>query len=236
MSYTFIFSLQMAVFFCFFLIEKILPARSLPRNKGILQWLIVVNFFALAWSSFYYAVWPNLPEGFFSPSLSAVESGFVLYLLYSFVNYWWHRFKHQSRFIWFHVHRFHHCPSKMESMLAFFRHPVEIVLNTLLIGFFAWLLSFPIFAIAMALVIEGIFEVYHHSNIKTPKKLRFISHVIQTTEMHLVHHQKGVHRYNYGTLSLWDTIFGTKNIPSQWTGEQGIDIPYGFKRLFFYKS
>ena len=32
---------------------------------------------------------------------------------------------------------------------------------------------------------------------------------MQTPELHSVHHQYGVHAYNYGDIPLWDRLFGT---------------------------
>ena len=28
-------------------------------------------------------------------------------------------------------------------------------------------------------------------------------------EAHCIHHQRGVHAYNYGNIPLWDVVFGT---------------------------
>lgn len=68
----------------------------------------------------------------------------------------------------------------MEVALIFFKHPLEIVANSLLIYSVAWLLSLPIEAVAIGLLIEGVIETYHHANINTPKKMRWISLFIQT--------------------------------------------------------
>jgi sterol desaturase/sphingolipid hydroxylase (fatty acid hydroxylase superfamily) len=39
--------------------------------------------------------------------------------------------------------------------------------------------------------------------------------------MHGIHHQKGVHRFNYATVPLWDMVFGTYRNPVTWDGEVG---------------
>ena len=120
----------------------------------------------------------------------------------------------------------------MEAALIFFKHPIELFLNTVLICLIAWIFSMPIEAIAVGLLIEGIIETFHHANINTPKKLRWLSLFIQTPEMHLIHHQRGLHKYNYVTF-LWDRVFGTARVPIEWQGEQGLSLKNGIKGVFW---
>ena len=49
-------------------------------------------------------------------------------------------------------------------------------------------------------------EYFYHSNLRTP---RWIKYFIQTPELHSIHHQLGVHRYNFSDLPMWDKMFGT---------------------------
>jgi len=37
----------------------------------------------------------------------------------------------------------------------------------------------------------------------------WVKYFIQTPELHSIHHQLDVHRYNYADLPLWDRLFGT---------------------------
>lgn len=181
-------------------------------------------------------IFMNKPiHGLLHPTGGVVELGALFFLIYSFLNYWWHRLKHSNPIIWRYIHRFHHAPSKMEVALIFFKHPLEIIANSLLIYSVAWLLSLPIEAVAIGLLIEGVIETYHHANINTPKKMRWISLFIQTPEMHLIHHQKGLHRYNYVTF-LWDTVFKTARIPTNWNGELGLNLKNGIKNIFLCKK
>lgn len=36
-----------------------------------------------------------------------------------------------------------------------------------------------------------------------------MKYIIQTPELHSIHHQIGVHKYNYSDLPMWDKLFGT---------------------------
>ena len=68
----------------------------------------------------------------------------------------------------------------METRLAFFRHPLEIFANTLyliLIG--KLIMNVSVEVIMFALAIEGSLEIFHHSNIRLPRYLKFIGYIIQ---------------------------------------------------------
>jgi hypothetical protein len=49
-------------------------------------------------------------------------------------------------------------------------------------------------------------EYFYHSNLKTP---RWLGLFIQRPEHHSIHHQLGVHSFNFGDLTVWDRLFGT---------------------------
>ena len=36
-----------------------------------------------------------------------------------------------------------------------------------------------------------------------------VRYFIQTPELHSIHHQLDVHRFNFGDIPLWDRLFGT---------------------------
>jgi sterol desaturase/sphingolipid hydroxylase (fatty acid hydroxylase superfamily) len=77
--------------------------------------------------------------------------------------------------------------------------------------------------------IYGLFaSLFQHANIRTP---RWLGYLIQRPEAHGVHHQRGVHAYNYSDLPLWDLVFGTFRNPAVWL-EQGGFYDGGSKRTW----
>jgi hypothetical protein len=50
---------------------------------------------------------------------------------------------------------------------------------------------------------------------------RWLGYLIQRPESHSIHHQRGVHVYNYGDIALWDLLFGTLQNPVSFDGEAG---------------
>lgn len=211
---------QFVVILFFLIFERIAPARDLPRAPNFYKWLFLVNSFSGVWFGTILYMWANLEVNNFLCENYLVTGGFIFYVIYSFFGYWWHRARHSVKPLWFFIHKFHHSPPRMETTVAFFKHPFEFMANSIVIFFLGWVISAPAEWIALALAIEGVLETYHHSNIRTHKRLRFIGYVFQTPEMHLVHHQRGLHKYNYASF-LWDSIFGTILIPDNWNGQQG---------------
>ena len=53
-------------------------------------------------------------------------------------------------------------------------------------------------------------ELLYHWNVSTPA---WLGYLIQRPESHCVHHQHGLHRYNYADLPVWDMLFGTFRNP-----------------------
>jgi sterol desaturase/sphingolipid hydroxylase (fatty acid hydroxylase superfamily) len=60
--------------------------------------------------------------------------------------------------------------------------------------------------------------VFQHANIRTPQ---WLGYIIERPESHSAHHERGVHRYNYSDLPLWDIVFGTFKNPKTFEGEAG---------------
>src|SRR5207237_7140208 len=73
-------------------------------------------------------------------------------------------------------------------------------------------------AAAGAVLLSGLAELVYHWNVKTPY---WLGYVFQRPESHCVHHQEGVHSYNYADLPLWDMLFGTFYNPRRFAARCG---------------
>ncbi len=60
--------------------------------------------------------------------------------------------------------------------------------------------------------------IFQHTNVRTPQ---WLGYIVQRPESHSVHHQRGVHRWNYSDLPLWDIVFGTFHNPGEFATETG---------------
>jgi len=143
------------------------------------------------------------------------------YFVITFVFYWWHRWRHEVPQLWLWLHQIHHSPKRLELFTTFYKHPVEIVLDSMLSSLVAYtLLGLSPAAATAAFAMTGLAEMFYHWNIHTP---RWLGYFIQRPESHCVHHQRGVHRYNYSDLPIWDMLFGTFKNPAVFERECGFD-------------
>ena len=60
--------------------------------------------------------------------------------------------------------------------------------------------------------------MFQHTNIRTPQ---WLGYIVQRPESHSVHHQRGVHQWNYSDLPLWDIVFHTFRNPAEFAAEAG---------------
>lgn len=143
------------------------------------------------------------------------------YLAITFFFYWWHRWRHQSDFLWRWFHQVHHSPQRIEVITSFYKHPFEILADSALSSAILYLVvGVGPEAAAGAVLLSGLAELVYHWNVRTPYWLGFF---FQRPESHCVHHEKGVHSFNYSDLPLWDMLFGTFRNPRQWNAECGFE-------------
>jgi sterol desaturase/sphingolipid hydroxylase (fatty acid hydroxylase superfamily) len=142
-------------------------------------------------------------------------------LLTSLLHYGWHRAEHGSDFLWRLGHQLHHSPTRVDIAGAFYAHPFEVVMKTLIsLAVNVWLLGLvPVVATSVTTLL-AVLSLFQHWNIHTPEWLGWI---VPRPEMHALHHERDVHARNYGDLPLWDLLFGTFSNPKAFEGQVGFD-------------
>ncbi len=191
-------------------LERIFPGRELPNSKGWYLRAILITLCQVVITLVTNKIWIQLFGKISLFHLAAIKmpfiEGFIGWFVGTFFFYWWHRLRHEKGF-WLIFHQVHHSPKRIEALTSFYKHPVEILSDSLL--------SAIVLYILLGASLEGAFwfnffaatgEYFYHSNIKTPRWLKYI---IQTPELHSIHHQLDVHKYNYADIPLWDRLFGT---------------------------
>jgi sterol desaturase/sphingolipid hydroxylase (fatty acid hydroxylase superfamily) len=209
----------------FIILERIIPDQKLPEAKGWWLRVCLINCFQIGivilgsytWDRWFNGVHLfNLKEQY-SPFTCAVIS----YLVITFVFYWWHRWRHEYNFLWLLCHQLHHSASRIETITSFYKHPVEIILDSILICMINnLLLGINFDAAAFVLLLTACAEYFYHMNISTP---HWLGYVFQRPEMHRIHHQQGKHYYNFSDLPIWDMLFNTYRNPEK------VKSPCGFK-------
>jgi sterol desaturase/sphingolipid hydroxylase (fatty acid hydroxylase superfamily) len=194
----------------FFTLERFAPGRELPHSSGWYRRAVVINLVQLAliglggltWNRYFrdhallqWGTWSN-----------PVVEGFIYWIAGTFVFYWWHRLRHANGF-WLAFHQIHHSPSRIEVLTSFYKHPIEIAADSMLAGFLIYcVFGGSALAGAWTSFFGATGEYFYHSNIRTPV---WLGYFIQRPEHHSIHHQLGVHRYNFGDITWWDRLFGT---------------------------
>ncbi|HEV8663312.1 MAG TPA: sterol desaturase family protein [Candidatus Methylomirabilis sp.] len=209
----------------FIAVERLWPAARLPRVRAWYPRVILVNSIQVGivivagytWDSWFARVSLFRIREY----MGDIPSALVTYLFSTFVYYWWHRIRHESRLFWLLCHQLHHSPQRIEVLTAFYKHPVEIALNSILSAVIAFLIfGCSILAGAYYTFLTAIAEYFYHWNINTP---RWLGYIVQRPDSHRVHHQYRHHTQNYADLPIWDMLFGTFKNPARFEATCGFD-------------
>lgn len=198
------------------------PGRSWPQVAGWWWRVAVFNgaqaavvwLAGVAWDG-----WMMKHRPWSADGLGVAGGAALGYVVITFVYYWWHRWRHESALLWRWLHQLHHSPQRIEVITSFYKHPFELLANSVLSSAILYLLvGLGPTAAAHTVLLTGVAELFYHWNVRTPYWLGFI---VQRPESHCLHHQAGVHHYNYSDLPLWDMLFGTFRNPRVWRARCG---------------
>lgn len=207
------------------LLERLWPGWPLPRVKTWPVRVLLVNAFqvgvvllaGLSWER-----WLSSVSLFhLSSHVSPAAGGLIAYFIATFVFYWWHRLRHEHDALWRGFHQIHHSPRRLEVITSFYKHPGEMIVNSLIGSLLVYtLLGLSLEGGAIYTLCTALGEFFYHTNIRTP---RWVGFFFQRPEMHRIHHQHGRHRNNYGDITWWDMLFGTYENPKEWRHQCGFD-------------
>ena len=221
MALTIIFS----VFAFCFALERIIPGWNLPKVR---TWplrvlaingvqLIVVVVAGISWER-WLSSWSLLH---IFNHVYPVFGGLIAYFIATFIFYWWHRWRHESDFLWIGFHQIHHSPQRIEVITSFYKHPVEMIVNSIIGSLLIYtFLGLSLEAGMFYTMLTALGEFFYHTSVKTP---RWIGYFFQRPEMHRIHHQYQSHKNNYGDITWWDMLFGTYENPAEWDDHCGFD-------------
>ncbi len=202
-------------------IERLFPARPLPKVRGWL-WKGLAFF---AFTGVVNSLVPALVAKVVGPraplqlqGLGTVGGAILGFAVADFIGYWLHRLMHRVPFIWRWTHQMHHSAERMDLAGMTYSHPLDTFLAFGLPGLATGLLGLSPAAGALAGFLGYATAVIQHSNVRTP---RLLGYLIQRPEQHGLHHERGVHAYNYGSLMIWDLLFGTFRNPADFPAAYG---------------
>lgn len=212
--------IMIGLFAAFAIADRAVGARGFPpvrlwRLMGVASTIL---YFAIAtWSPFLWDAWlgaHRLLDLTGWPFWLQFAAGF---LLLEFGIYAWHRTMHNSP-VW-RFHQMHHSAERVDIWGAFYFHPVDMLgwafLGSLCLVWIVGLDPEPVLAVS---VISAFCSMFQHTNIRTP---HWLGYFITRPESHSVHHQRGVHAWNYGDVPWFDMLFGTFRNPRTFEEEVG---------------
>jgi sterol desaturase/sphingolipid hydroxylase (fatty acid hydroxylase superfamily) len=213
------------VFLACFVLERLVPGWRLPSVRTWPLRVLLINAAQLAvvlLAGISWERWASAYSAFhLSVHVSPVVGGLLAYFLATFVFYWWHRWRHEVDVLWLGFHQIHHSPQRLEVITSFYKHPGEMVVNSILGSLLVYaLLGLSPQAGAVYTLCTALGEFFYHTNVRTPQ---WVGYVFQRPEMHRIHHQYGRHKSNYGDIVWWDMLFGTYENPSTWDDHCGFD-------------
>ena len=203
-------------------VERLRPGRRWAPVAGWWARALAINGFQIAIVFVAGVTWerwlrgPSLLELRALPLPAELAIGYLVNVVWL---YWFHRARHASPLLWRWLHQLHHSPQRIEVLTAFYKHPLEIVTESIAAAtlFYVVLGASPPAAFVISTA-SGVAGLFYHWNIATP---RWLGYVIQRPESHCLHHQRGVHAFNYSELPLVDMVFGTFRNPARFDGTCG---------------
>ena len=125
-----------SAFVCCFALERLRPGWPLPVVRGWWWRVVAVNGAQLAIvvvSGFTWERWAaHASLLHLSEHLGPAAGGLIAYLVATFVFYWWHRARHEVDWLWLGFHQIHHSPARLEVITSFYKHPVEMTVNSII--------------------------------------------------------------------------------------------------------
>lgn len=212
----------LAMYGALMLWEALAPARKLPDVRG---W----RFRGLAAFGVYFYLSSYLPlwwDGLFArfqlfdlTGLGTWGGALAGLLVYELCAYGYHRSMHGSDTLWRVFHQMHHSAERMDTAGAWWFSPMDMVGWTA-VGSLSLVLIVGVTPEAATVILLTVtfLAIFQHANVRTP---RWLGYIVQRPESHAIHHERGVHRYNYADLPVFDMLFGTFRNPVGYTAESG---------------
>jgi sterol desaturase/sphingolipid hydroxylase (fatty acid hydroxylase superfamily) len=201
--------------------ETLAPARAFPEVRG---WALkgAIGFAVVSAIGFSLPLlWADALAPLAIADLSGLHplaGGLLGFVVYEVFVYAWHRAMHASPLLFRVLHQLHHASERLDAPSAWLFHPLDAA------GFaFVQSLALTLAGIgADAAIVAGLLaftaSVLQHANVRTP---RWLGWFLQRPEAHAVHHERGVHAFNYSDLPILDRLFGTHRDPEAWCGQAG---------------
>ncbi len=129
-------------------------------------------------------------------------------------GYWVHRWEHEWEGLW-RFHAVHHSAPRLYWLNAGRFHPIDTLLTFVPSYGLLVAMGCGVEVLALFTLVTAIHGIFQHANLQL--RLGPLNYFFSMAELHRWHHSKTVDEanHNYGqTVSVWDTLFGTRFLPA----------------------
>ena len=223
------------------ILERVFPDQKLNQVDGWWKWVIIINIFQLfsaITAIFTWETWLQNTNYFNSTTnfhlrdhMSPFWSGFIAYFVNQWLFYHWHKARHEVYLFWILFHQFHHSASRIEVITSFYKHPLEIIIDSQIMAILSYsVLGINSQAAVWLSVFSAIGEYLYHMNIHTP---RILGYVFQRAVSHRCHHRRMKRRDtpNFSDFPIFDILGGTFENPEYYNEPCGFTSNKEIQRL-----
>jgi sterol desaturase/sphingolipid hydroxylase (fatty acid hydroxylase superfamily) len=201
-------------FVALLLVERWFPARELARVEGWTKKGLVFFFVTGGVQTFVPAlvtlgIYRITPLHFATLGLAPCVA--LLLVACEALSYAIHRAMHSLPWLWRWTHQLHHSAERVDVSGSVYFHPLDVAVQSVITALPAAVFGVSPAAAAIAGYVFFFIAVFQHVNVRTPRWLGF---VFLRPEQHAMHHERGVHRDNYGNFAFMDLLFRTWKNPA----------------------
>ena len=143
-----------------------------------------------------------------------MAGGLIAYFIATFVFYWWHRLRHESRLVLALFHQIHHSPQRLEVITSFYKHPVEMVVNSLIGSVLVYTL------LGLSPEAGAVYTALHRARrvlLSHQRAHSALGRLLLPAAGDAPHPPPVRPRTsnNYGDITWWDMLFGTYENPAR---------------------
>lgn len=223
------------------ILERIFPDQKLKPVDGWWKWVIFINLFqlfAVILAIFTWEKWlqntnyyKSVTDFHLKDYLSPFWCGCVAYFVNQWLFYHWHKARHEVYLFWILFHQFHHSASRIETITSFYKHPLEIIVDSQIMAVLSYsVLGIDSQATVWLSVFSAIGEYLYHMNIYTP---RIFGYIFQRAVAHRCHHRfmKRRDTPNFSDFPIFDILGGTFENPEYYDEPSGFSIDKEIRRF-----
>ena len=155
-----------------------------------------------------YNIWPDNSLELYTWIRVAWQVCFMLFIA-DFTNYFYHKWSHENRWIYKHMHKLHHTSKIVfDPILSlFFVNPTDMIISNICFMSGLFIFKTDLFTISIYAFLSSLIVGMGHSGIIIENK--FLDWLFDPS-FHFLHHRAVNYHYNYSEhMTICDRIFGT---------------------------